>query len=161
MDETFVVFISDSGPEGLMMEALRTMGDGTMMADIINTYYDNSLDNIGKKDSFTWYWPRWASAATPPSRGWKTWPTEGGIRCPCIVHYPPLQKCQENAITHSFTTVMDIFPTILELSGVQHPSHTIHDRDIVPVRGRSCVSRLSTEDLSRTAVHDEDAHVHG
>ena len=52
LDNTFVTFISDNGAEGLMMEALQTMGDGTTMADIIHTYYDNSLENIGKKDSF-------------------------------------------------------------------------------------------------------------
>lgn len=60
---------SDNGAEGLMMEALSVMGSETSAADIINTYYDNSLNNIGEQDSFVWYGPRWASAATAPSRG--------------------------------------------------------------------------------------------
>ncbi|OBT39286.1 hypothetical protein VE00_10600 [Pseudogymnoascus sp. WSF 3629] len=40
----------------------RTMGS------IITKYYDNAL--------------------TAPSRGFKCWITEGGIRCPCLVRYP-------------------------------------------------------------------------
>ena len=64
LDNTFVMFMSDNGAEGLMMEALTSMGNETTMADIINAYYDNSLENIGEKDSFVWYGPRWASAAT-------------------------------------------------------------------------------------------------
>lgn len=160
LDNTFVTFISDNGAEGLMMEALHAMGDGTTMADIIKVYYDNSLDNIGKKDSFVWYGPRWASAATAPSRGWKTWPTEGGIRCPCIIRYPAF-KTQEKSISHSFTTVMDILPTILELADIPHPGDTFHGRPVVSVRGKSWVSHLSSSDLANTSVHDEEHHVHG
>lgn len=160
LDNTFVAFMSDNGAEGVSMEALHSMGGPTTMADIINEYYDNSLENIGNSNSFVWYGPRWASAATAPSRGWKFWPTEGGIRCPCIVRYPGF-KNQPNAITHKFTTVMDILPTILQLAGVQSPKDTFHGRDIVPIRGKSWTGHLSFGDLQGTSVHDEDAHVHG
>lgn len=160
LDNTFIAFISDNGAEGLMMEALATMGSETTMADIISAYYDNSLENIGNRDSFVWYGPQWASAATAPSRGWKTWPTEGGIRCPCIVCYPPFNN-KPAAVTHSFTTAMDLLPTILELAEVPLPNGTFQGRDIVPVRGKSWVPHLSSSNYNTTAVHDKDAHVHG
>jgi hypothetical protein len=64
------MFISNNGAEGLMMEASHAMGDEATMADVINVYFSNKLENIGNKDSFTWYSPEWASAATAPSRGW-------------------------------------------------------------------------------------------
>ncbi|KAH8882257.1 arylsulfatase [Thozetella sp. PMI_491] len=160
LDNTFILFMSDNGAEGVMLEALPVMGDETTMADIIHEFYDNSLDNIGDKTSFAWYGPRWASAATAPSRGWKAWPTEGGIRCPCIVRYPAF-KAQPEAVTHKFTTVMDILPTVLELAGVEHPGETFHGREIVPVRGKSWVPHLSSADLASTSVHDENEHVHG
>lgn len=160
LDNTFVLFMSDNGAEGVMLEALPVMGSESTMADVLNNFYDNSLDNIGSKSSFTWYGPRWASAATAPSRGWKAWPTEGGIRCPCIVRYPGFQNAP-SAITHTFTTVMDILPTVLDLAGVQHPGKTFMGREIEEVRGKSWVSHLGSKDLASSAVHDPDEHVHG
>lgn len=88
------------------------------------------------------------------------WPTEGGIRCPCIVRYPPF-NAPLDAITHKFTTVMDILPTVLELAGGQHPFGTFHGREIVPVRGKSRAGHLSSGDLESTEVHDEEHRVHG
>lgn len=160
LDNTFICFISDNGAEGLMMEALTLMGSESTMADIIEAYYDNSLANIGEKDSFVWYGPRWASAATAPSRGWKVWPTEGGIRCPCLIRYPAF-NAPARAITHKFTTVMDILPTVLELAGVPHPGSSFHGREVVPVRGKSWKSHLASGDYDSTEVHDENTHVHG
>lgn len=160
LDNTFICFISDNGAEGLMMEALQLMGSESTMADIIEAYYDNSLENIGDRDSFVWYGPRWASAATAPSRGWKVWPTEGGIRCPCLIRYPGF-KAPPNAVTHKFTTVMDILPTVLELAGVEQPKRTFQGREVVPVRGKSWKAHLESGDYEATDVHDKDHHVHG
>ncbi|KAJ7670861.1 hypothetical protein DFH06DRAFT_1179056 [Mycena polygramma] len=39
-------------------------------------YYNTSLDNLGKYNSFIWYDPRWARAATAPSRLFKAYTTE-------------------------------------------------------------------------------------
>lgn len=36
-----------------------------------------SLDNLGNYNSFIWYGPRWAQAATAPSRLFKAYTTEG------------------------------------------------------------------------------------
>lgn len=160
LDNTFVLFMSDNGAEGLMWEAIHLMGNETTMADVINTYYNNSLENIGERDSFVWYGPEWASAATAPSRGWKAWPTEGGIRCPCIVRYPRFNSLPE-AVTHCFTNVMDILPTVLQLAGVLPVGSNFHDREVVPVKGKSWVPHLSSKDYSETSVHDESEHVHG
>ena len=43
---------------------------------------DNSLDNIGNANSFVWYGTRWAQASTAPSRLFKMYTTEGGIKVP-------------------------------------------------------------------------------
>ncbi|RFU27458.1 hypothetical protein B7463_g8879, partial [Scytalidium lignicola] len=104
--------------------------------------------------------PRWACAATAPSRGIKSWVTEGGIRCPCLIRYPPFNSIP-NAISHSFTTVMDILPTILDLAGIQHPGEMFRNRPVVKPRGKSWIPHLSSMDYSKTTVHGEDAHIHG
>ncbi|TPX19121.1 uncharacterized protein E0L32_011194 [Thyridium curvatum] len=160
LDNTFVCFISDNGAEGVNMEALPVMGGESTMARIIEEFYDNSLDNIGNRDSFVYYGPRWACAATAPSRGFKCRPTEGGIRCPCIVRYPPFGNAPA-AISHKFTTVMDLLPTFLELAGVPLPGATFHEREVVPVRGKSWRAHLASKDYESTEVHDENYHVHG
>lgn len=104
---------------------------------------------------------RWATAATAPSRGHKTWITEGGIRCPCLIRYPA--AFQRNAITHRFTTAMDILPTILDLADIRHPSPIFRGRQVVEPRGKSWVPHLKTADYAAedSTVHGEDVHIHG
>jgi arylsulfatase A-like enzyme len=79
-DNTVIIFQSDNGAEGADIEAMPTMGP-----DVVSTvrrYYDNSFDNIGHGDSYVWYGSRWAQASTAPSRLYKAFSTEGGIRVP-------------------------------------------------------------------------------
>ena len=174
LDNTFVLFMSDNGAEGAMLEALPMMGDAGSVNRIINKYYNNSLENMGMADSYIWYGPEWACASMAPSRGFKTWITEGGIRCPCLVRYPPFFSSSSNGHnsnssingsaggpgmhTGSFATVMDILPTILDLASVPHPGTRFRDRDVVPVRGSSWVPHLTNMTPS---FHDEEKHITG
>lgn len=150
LDNTFVMFISDNGAEGKLLEALP-VSRGMPLAKIIEQYYDNSMENIGNADSFVWYGPQWACAATAPSKGFKTMVTEGGIRCPCIVRYPKFALSQ-GKVTHDFTTVMDILPTFLEMAGVSHPGTSFRGREVVLPRGRSWAPFL---DGKADSVHEE------
>ncbi len=56
---------------------------------------------------------------------------------------------------------MDILPTILDLAGIQHPGKIFRDRQVVPIRGKSWVSHLSSRDILNTSVHGEEGHIHG
>lgn len=141
LDNTFIMFISDNGAEGKLLEALPVM-KGMPMEKVIGEFYNNSMENIGNADSFVWYGPRWACAATAPSRGFKMMITEGGIRCPCIVRYPKFGGSSQGRVSHDFTTVMDVLPTFLEMAGVTHPAPTFRGREVVTPRGRSWVSFL-------------------
>ena len=158
LDDTFILFMSDNGAEGVLLEALPTMGGKESLSAIIDSLYDNSFDNLGRANSWAWYGPRWACASMAPSRGYKTWITEGGIRCPCIVRYPPLQAGGD-AHTDSFTTVMDILPTMLDLAAVPRPKNIFRGREVVPMRGSSWAPHL--RDITGTSVHDPVAHVTG
>ena len=68
-DNTFIFFASDNGAEGTMMEALPILGEDFQAN--IRKYFDNSLDNIGRANSFTSIGPAWAQAATAPNRMYK------------------------------------------------------------------------------------------
>lgn len=156
LDNTFILFMSDNGAEGAMLEALPLMGGASSVTQIINKYYDNSLENMGMSNSYIWYGSEWACASMAPSRGFKTWITEGGIRCPCLIRYPKLG--QPGSINNSFATVMDILPTILDLAEVPLPGKKFRGRDIVPVRGSSWVPHLSG---CQPSFHDEEKEITG
>ncbi|KAH8666933.1 alkaline-phosphatase-like protein [Xylariales sp. PMI_506] len=157
-DNTVVVFMSDNGAEGAIIEAIPVTGD--LIKRSIDKAYNNNVENLGNADSFVWYGPRWAQASTAPSRLYKGYVTEGGIRCPAIVRYPPFTKAAAQAsgsspagISDAFTTVMDILPTFLDLAGVPQPGPSFRGREIVKVRGKSWAPLLSGKARN---VHDED-----
>lgn len=143
--------MSDNGAEGMIMEALPLTNK--RIQTFVEKYYDNSLENIGNYNSFTFYGDQWAQAATAPHSMYKAWSTEGAIVCPLIVHYPPLLKGQEGKIFKEFTTVMDILPTVLDLAGVQHPGSTYRGRSVAIPRGKSWSSYISGK---APYVHDEN-----
>ena len=152
LDNTLVMFFSDNGAEGAAYEAYP-MVSGELMAHL-GRYYNNERVNIGNKDSFVWYGPRWAQAATAPSRLYKAYTTEGGVRVPCVLRYPPAHNDSAGKVTDTFATVMDITPTLLELAGIPHPSPSFQGRKVVPMRGRSMLSWLAGQ---ASTVHDPNA----
>ncbi|PTQ74065.1 arylsulfatase [Pseudomonas sp. GV071] len=149
LDNTFVLFMSDNGAEGLLLEAFPLFGESLLT--YLDTHYDNSLDNIGRANSYVWYGPRWAQAATAPSRLYKAFTTEGGIRVPALVRYPQFER--QGQIVKEFSTVMDITPTILDLAGVRHPGKKWHGREVAEPRGKSWLGYLSGE---TEQIHDEN-----
>lgn len=182
LDNTFVCFMSDNGAEGAAYEAYPIV-QGSMIQHL-QKYYDNSLENLGRGNSFIWYGPRWAQAATAPSRLYKAFTTEGGVRVPFLAKMPkgfnirpdghhmtnsPIETSatganftkEPGAITNTFATIMDLAPTLLEMAGVKHPSPdgrgTYQDRPVVSMRGSSMLPYLHGVSKS---VHPAD-HITG
>ncbi|WP_348945233.1 arylsulfatase [Chitinibacter sp. FCG-7] len=153
LDNTVVIFLSDNGAEGALLEALPAFGPN--LQQVISEHYDNSLDNIGRGNSYVWYGPRWAQAGTAPSRLYKAFTTEGGIRVPALIHHPALAR--QGQISSQFATVMDLTPTILELAGVAHPFPQYQGREILTLRGQSLAPYLQGH---AEQIHAED-HVTG
>ncbi|KKK22144.1 hypothetical protein AOCH_007523 [Aspergillus ochraceoroseus] len=138
LDNTFVCFMSDNGAEGAAYEAYPLVQSGVIPH--LLKYYDNSLENLGNGDSFIWYGPRWAQAATAPSRLYKAYTTEGGVRVPFLARFPASfagPNATGGAITHQFATVMDLAPSILDMAGATHPAPTYRGREVVSMRGKS------------------------
>ncbi|KAM3417840.1 hypothetical protein BST61_g6061 [Cercospora zeina] len=165
LDNTFVCFMSDNGAEGAAYEAYPIV-QSTMLGHL-SKYYDNSLENLGRGNSFIWYGPRWAQAATAPSRLYKAFTTEGGVRVPFLAKFPtnfpvrangesisqgqvaipssdsPISAERTSSISSTFSTIMDLAPTILEMAGVAHPAPTYQNREVVSMRGKSMVPYLN------------------
>ncbi len=106
LDNTIVIFLSDNGAEGAQLEALPVFGG--QLNEIIEQYYDNSIDNIGRANSYVWYGEHWAQAATAPARLYKAHTSEGGIRTVSFIHYAGFkrQKSDQSRVSdsHGFTT---------------------------------------------------------
>lgn len=145
-ENTLIFFMSDNGAEGAHLnigwEALENWAEQCC---------DNSLENLGNGDSYTWYGPNWTWASSGGYRMYKQFTTEGGIRVPAIVHFP--QQLQKGAVIDEFVTVKDVLPTILELTGVEHPGSSFDGREILPVQGASMLSMLKGE---REFTHGQD-----
>ena len=132
MENTMILVMSDNGAEGASYEALPIIGQDIMAH--IEKYYDNSLENIGRKNSYAWYGTRWAQAATAPSRLHKMFSTEGGVRVPMIMKFP---GWADSTICKEFCTVMDIMPTMLEMARVPKPGEIYNGRHVAAMRGGS------------------------
>lgn len=141
-DNTMVIFMSDNGAEGAQYE-YAPLTSGGDMGSYCKKYHDNSLDNMGRGDSFIWYGARWASASTAPGLLYKMFTSEGGIRVPFVARYPGIFPA--GTIDHSFSTVMDIMPTILDVCGVKHPGITYGGHDIEPMSGVTWIPYLKGE----------------
>lgn len=154
LENTVVIFMSDNGAEGASWEALPLISDS--LESHIEKYYNNSLDNIGNYDSYTWYGPRWAQAATAPSKLYKVFSSEGGIHVPFILSYPKINKELKGTISSQFTTVMDVTPTLLDFAQINRPdTSNFRDREVAPIRGKSWVNYL-TDPKAVSRIHETD-----
>jgi len=67
-----------------------------------------------------------------PLRGGKSNFFEGGIRVPCIIKWPA--RISGDQVIDNFLSSMEIFPTILSVTGINKPEHIILDGfDIMPL----------------------------
>lgn len=145
LDNTFVFVMSDNGAEGHYLDAQPEFGDW------IKQCCDNSYENMGKANSYLFYGPNWARAGVGPFRMFKGYNSEGGIRVPAFVSYPGLSN--PGSRYDSFVSVMDVMPTLLELTGVQHPGTSYKGREVAPMKGSSMLAVLKGE---QDTVHPPD-----
>ena len=120
-ENTLVVLLSDNGAsragarDGLtMVDRYRNRIRQTaaeMMAEI---------DSIGGPASDTDYPMGWAMVANTPFRNFKGEPDPGGTRVPLILSWPG--RLPDGELRTQFHHVIDLAPTLYELTGVERPS---------------------------------------
>ena len=113
-DNTMIIFFSDNGANGALPTAYPGQTD-----EYLNSF-DNNLENRGLINSFIEQGPGWAQASMSPSRMFKGFTAEGGIRSPFLVKLPGEMQ-NAGTMNHSFFHVRDITPTILDLASLEHP----------------------------------------
>ncbi|PKM04196.1 MAG: arylsulfatase [Gammaproteobacteria bacterium HGW-Gammaproteobacteria-6] len=135
LDNTVVMFMSDNGADGNSPEVLPRNKEW------IASEYDNSFENMGRRDSYIWYGAQWGQVSATPWPMWKGYPTQGGFLVPAILSLPG--KDANGEINHEFFHVMDIMPTFLELAGIDVPTSPYKGREVFEVQGISMVPGLN------------------
>ncbi len=145
-ENTLIIFMADNGAEGNSIMGYEGTGEW------VDTTFDNTLANMGRKNSYVELGTSWAQVSSLPFKWYKAFATEGGVRAPMIIHYPKGEKI-ENGINHDFLSVMDLAPTFLDLANVKHPETEYKGRKIFPMTGTSMWPWLNGE---TERVHPKD-----
>ena len=134
-ENTLIVFFSDNGANG----APRTAYPG--QTDAYLNSFDNTIENRGLPNSYIEPGPGWAQASMSPSRLFKAFTSEGGIKSPLLVKLPG-KMTNAGTMNHSFIHVRDIMPTMLDLAGVAH-SERFQGRKVRPMQGSSVLDMIA------------------
>ena len=146
-DDTLVMFLSDNGgcaeflAEDGWVDDYPDLSPGGQMRS-------GNIPGIdpGPGTTFQSYEGNWSSVSNAPFRKHKIWVHEGGISTPFIACWPNGIKKHETV--HEAAHVVDILPTIMEVTGASYPSdydgHAIQDFD-----GESLVPMFERADYQR------------
>jgi arylsulfatase A-like enzyme len=147
-DNTLIIFLSDNGPEGNQWDL------DSRNARWIAQNFDNSLDNMGRANSFLFEGPAWGQVSAQPFRLFKAYTNEGGMRSPAFVSFPDRVKPGKS---EQVLTVKDVAPTILDFAGIKQPGIEFRGRTVLPIQGMSMKPYLLGE---RKQVHN-NTYVYG
>lgn len=109
LDNTLFVVTSDNGPE--FSDPVHAPGMNIWMP--LNGYAWR-LDGLGERGSLNFIGRDWALALAAPSRLYKFYTTEGGLRVPLILSGPGVQA---GARIGAPVFVTDVTPTLVDLAG--------------------------------------------
>ena len=128
-ENTLIFLLSDNGPE-----AHDLVVGWDALASWVEACCDNSLENIGRANSYTWYGRGWGQAGNAPLRMYKGYTAQGGVRVPAIAHFPKAFGAHRS---DAVLSVMDVMPTLLDYAGVAAPGRRFRGRAVHPMEGRS------------------------
>ncbi len=132
-ENTIIILMSDNGASKILPEHYPESSK-----EYIAENFDNSLENLGKPNSFVSMGPAWAEAASTPFSYFKGLTYEGGIRTPLIIAGPGFEQAK-GSIDSRLVHVTDIYPTVAELAQVALPQ-TGGQSGLAPFYGQSLLS---------------------
>jgi arylsulfatase A-like enzyme len=141
LDNTLVILIGDNGANPKDPSFYKT--------DM--KPFDNSLENLGKPNSFVSLEGAWAEVTATPYSYFKTTTGEGGVRVPFIISGPGVTLTGIDATNKILGT--DIMPTLLAITGTKRPD-TFKDNKLAAMTGTSFNDMLSKKG---STVRDENA----
>ena len=135
-DNTLIVLVSDNGAS---QEGLQ---NGTLNTDRYRNYFPDTveemlkkLDEAGGPSTDPHYPMGWSMAGNSPLKRWKQDTHAGGNTDPFIVSWPAKIK-DGGAIRNQYHHLVDVVPTILEVSGLPAPT-SVNGTKQMPIHGVS------------------------
>lgn len=133
LDNTVIFFLSDNGGNAESGPNGRCEGD-----------------NPGDRHSVVFLGQNWATLNNTPFRKWKHYVHEGGSATPLIVHWPVgLDRSQRGQLYHQPAHVIDLMPTVVELTGATYPTE-YNGHAIEPMEGVSLVPAFFGKPIVRS-----------
>ncbi len=126
-ENTLICFLSDNGASAEIM----VRGDG----------HDPDAPP-GSGATHLCLGPGWSTVANTPNRRHKTWVHEGGISTPLVVHWPAGIK-SKGELRHTPGHLIDLVPTVLEITGATRPSDPANPAP--PLPGHSLVPAFARD----------------
>jgi len=152
-DNTLIIFFSDNGAESgdwLAGSIWKHLSDEEYFTWLET--FDNSIENMGKMNSWVSYAHGWADVGEVPFKFYKGSMSEGGNRVPFIVKLPNVKS---EISSDTFTSVFDIVPTLLDYANIEYPTHYLEHK-IHPLTGKSLRPLLEGKSDS---VYSDKEHV--
>jgi arylsulfatase len=140
LEKTIILFMSDNGacyewgPFGF---------DGESRGGRNTLHTDSKLDQFGQAGSNSSYGSAWANLCNTPLKMYEHFCHEGGLRSPLVVHWPK-GITKPGRIVRDPVHLMDIVPTILEISDSKYPSE-FKGQPLTPLTGMSMVPTFRGE----------------
>jgi arylsulfatase A-like enzyme len=144
-ENTIVVLFSDNGgsPEGTPTGTPNVFAPAfgrPIPVEEANELYDV----LGEEGTFPHYPMGWASASNTPFKMYKQFAHLGGVADPLIVSWPK-GIAANGELRDNFVHVVDLFPTLLEATGVERPK-VYKGQPQKPVEGQSVLATFSKPD---------------
>ena len=138
LENTVILFLSDNGCSG------ETGDFGMNWGSYLQSNYSSWKKKSGWSIS---QGACWAAYSNAPFRMYKKFVHEGGIATPLIAHWPKgianPGRIESEAVVH----LVDIFPTLLELSGAAHPTKR-NGQPVKSLVGQSFARHLKSSDAA-------------
>ncbi|WP_103863535.1 hypothetical protein [Aquimarina sp. I32.4] len=116
----------------------------------VDQTFDNSYENIGKKDSYTLLGKEWAYVGSVHFKYYKAFSTEGGVGCPMVIKPPLSYSDTKNKVYNKFVSIKDLAPTFLEITNVGFPANnTYNHKKNHPIEGVSLLNIMNSYNAVR------------
>ncbi|NIJ44882.1 arylsulfatase [Wenyingzhuangia heitensis] len=151
LENTLILFLSDNGGSKETYDITSSWGASLMQESIAKRKkYIKEQQLKGAEaliNTEITYGQSWANLSNAPYRKFKKYGHQGGSATPFIAHWPKGIK-GKNTIKNDIASIIDIMPTLIEVSKSQYPK-TYNQNKIQPIEGTSLVPVFKGKKLDR------------